>query len=342
MQDHLAITSIVGQVYQSDKQKVLQIVNRIAEKTEQEYEDAVDSWAGQLEENPKAADNFVDALKEYQDQLAADEKLSVLAGASLSDANEIDVSGLPDVNFVAYILDNSRQYPDLTEQLLEYYDDYYDDDYYDEYYGYPVYYPYYYRPRPVLDEIWDHIKDRPVEDLPENDVVNRLRDRQLFEQEFAEARQLRDDLNREQFVRQNAERFPELAKRIDTSQRRRQLEQKSPQDEPLGTQTQQRDIARAREQLREATAQREKQGDVAENRAQQREKEREMAESRAQQREKTREAYEQRARIQRQKADRDEKIARAQKDHKKSWQRSTQRERARPSRPQRPSPARRR
>lgn len=152
-------------------------------------------------------------MKAYANQAGQSEQLSDDNGAAVSEAGVLEISGLPDVNFVTYTLDNSKQYPYLTEELLEYYEDYYDDDYYDDY-GYGVYSPYYYRPRPVLDAVKREVLRRHLEDRPvQGPVEQRLRNQFAFEDEFAKARQSRPDLNRDDFLRENTARFPNAQKR---------------------------------------------------------------------------------------------------------------------------------
>ena len=260
MQEYLVLTGLIGKVYQDDKAKVLQQVTLMAEKAKKGYDEAIDTWAERLDDNPEAVEQLLAALKAYADQTGRSEQLvDDDTGMAVSEAGELEVSGLPDVNFVTYTLDNSEQYPYLTEEMLEYYEDYYDDDYHDDYHGYPVYHPYDYRPRPVLDAVKREVLRRHLENRPvQGPVEQRLRNQFAFEDEFANARQSRADINRDDFLRENTARFPNVQKRAVEPRTRTATAETPRRTERAKAKTEDRTTARAiserREKRTEATA----------------------------------------------------------------------------------------
>jgi uncharacterized protein YidB (DUF937 family) len=293
MEGHLVVTGLIGAVYENDKDKVLQLVSQMSEQAGQEHGRAVDTWVERLENNPESVEQLLAAYKAYADETGQPEQSANETGAAMSEANEVEVWGLPDANFVTYVLDNSEEYPNLNEEMLGYYEDYYDDDYYDRYYGYRRYYPYYYRPRRTLDAIRRWVRNRP--DRPEIEPhIKRIKARDHFEQEFATARQQNENLNREKFQSESPERFGNLERRPG-----------EPRTKPERPRTPQRDErAEARTQDR-ATAQA-----ITERRAK---------------------ATQERARVRRERATRDQQIRRARSNHRNSWQRSRDRSRRRGS-----------
>jgi len=252
MQEHLTLTGLMGAVYQNDKAKVRELVNQMAEKAKKGHDEAIDAWAERLDNNPEAVEQLLAALKAYGDETGQLEQLPDDTGAAVSDAGELEISGLPDVNFVTYTLDNSEQYPYLTEEMLEYYEDYYDDDYYDDDYGYGGYYPYDYRPRPVLDAVKREVLRRHLEDRPvQGPVEQRLRNQFAFEDEFANARQSRADLNRDEFLRESAGRFPNVQKRAVEPRTRTTAAERPRRTERAKAKTKDRTTARAISERRE-------------------------------------------------------------------------------------------
>jgi uncharacterized protein YidB (DUF937 family) len=243
MEEHLVVTGLIGQVYQNDKGKVLQLVNQMAEQAGQEHERAVDTWVERLEKSPESVEQLLAAYKAYTDETGQPEQLANETGATVSEANEVAISDLPDANFVTYVLDNSEEYPYLTEEMLEYYEDYYDDDYYDDYYGYRRYYPYRYRPRRALDAIKDWVRERPG--TPEMESLQRLQARDSFEQEFATARQQNENLNREKFLSESDSRFPKLERRAGEPHTRTEPAKIRQRDERAKPKTKDRAIAKA-------------------------------------------------------------------------------------------------
>jgi len=299
MQAHLTLTGLMGAVYQNDKATVLELVNLMAEKAKKGHDEAIDAWAERLDDNPEAVEQLLAALKAYADETGQSEELSDDTGAAVTDANELEISGLPDVNFVTYTLDNSEQYPYLTEEMLEYYEDYFDDDYFDYYYGYPVAHPRYYRPSPALDAVWDWVVDRRVQ----GPVEKRLAERFGFEDEFAKARQSRADLNRREFLRENTARFPNVQRRAGEARTRTAAETPR-RSERAKAEARERTTARAiserREKRTEATA-------------------RAVSERR------------EKRKVQRRKATQKQQINRARSNHQKTLQRSADRSRQRRS-----------
>ncbi|MHC4159094.1 MAG: hypothetical protein ACYSSO_08450 [Planctomycetota bacterium] len=246
MEEHLVLTGLIGAVYQNDKDKVLQVVSQMAKQAGQEHEGAVDKWVERLENNPESVEQLSAACKAYADETGQPEQLASETGAAVSEANEVQVSGLPDANFVTYVLENSQEYPYLTEEMLEYFEDYYDDDYYDRYYGYPGHYPYYYQPSPVLDAVKrevlrQHLEDRPVQ----GPVEQRLRNQFAFEDEFAKSRLSQADLNRQEFLRENTARFPNVQRRTGEPRTRTEPAKTRQRDERAKARTRGRDTARA-------------------------------------------------------------------------------------------------
>lgn len=292
MEEHLVVTGLIGAVYENDKGKVLQLVNQMAEQAGQEHERAVDTWVERLENNPESVEQLLAAYKAYADETGQPEQSANETGVAMSEANEVEVWGLPDANFVTYVLDNSEEYPNLNEEMLEYYEDYYDDDYYDRYYGYRRYYPNYYRPRRALDAIRRWARNRP--DTPEIEPLRRIQARDSFEQEFATARQQNENLNRKKFRSESPDRFGNLERRTG-----------EPRTRPERARTRQRD-ERAEARTRDrATAQA-----ISERRAK---------------------VTQERARVRRERATRDQQIRRARSNHRNSWKRSADRSRRRRS-----------
>ncbi len=292
MEEHLVVTGLIGAVYENDKGKVLQLVNQMAEQAGQEHERAVDTWVERLENNPESVEQLLAAYKAYADETGQPEQSANETGVAMSEANEVEVWGLPDANFVTYVLDNSEEYPNLNEEMLECYEDYYDDDYYDRYYGYRRYYPNYYRPRRALDAIRRWARNRP--DTPEIEPLRRIQARDSFEQEFATARQQNENLNRKKFRSESPDRFGNLERRTG-----------EPRTRPERARTRQRD-ERAEARTRDrATAQA-----ISERRAK---------------------VTQERARVRRERATRDQQIRRARSNHRNSWKRSADRSRRRRS-----------
>ena len=256
MQEHLMATSVLGEVYKNDKQKIKQIVNQIAKEVEVEHNSAVDAWVERLQDNPEATEQLIAAYEAYAGQAAKPEQLAELTNLELAEDGGVEVSDLPSSDFTTYILNNSDQYPNLSDEFLGYYDSYYYDDYY-RYggYYYPPYATHYYPVYPgrgeIGDSIKDWVKDRPqVEpyDRRQNraDRVERLREQGRFDKDFAQARRNRSDLDRGKFLRENADRYPNLARNVE---RRR--------DKPQAAKRRSRyDRPRTRQHSRSTTAQR--------------------------------------------------------------------------------------
>jgi uncharacterized protein YidB (DUF937 family) len=243
MEEHLVVTGLIGAVYENDKGKVLQLVSQMAEQAGQEHERAVDTWVERLENNPESVEQLLAAYKAYADETGQPKQSANETGVAMSEANEVEVWGLPDANFVTYVLDNSEEYPYLTEDMLEYYEDYYDDDYYDRYYGYRRYYPYYYRPRRALDAIRRWARNRP--DTPEIEPLKRIKARDRFEQEFAGARQQNENLNREKFRSESPDRFGNLERRTGEARTRTEPARTRQRDERAEARTRDRATAQA-------------------------------------------------------------------------------------------------
>ncbi len=243
MEEHLVLTGLIGAVYQNDKGKVLEVVSQMAEQAGQEHERAVDTWVERLENNPESAEQLLAACKAYADETGQPEQLANETGAAVSEANEVQVSGLPDANFVTYVLDNSQEYPSLTEEMLEHFEDYYDDDYYDDYHGYRVYHPYYYRPHRALDAIRDWVRDRPG--TPEREALRRIQAQDRFEQEFARTRQQNENLDREKFLSQSANRFGSIERRAGERRTRTEPAKTRQRDERAKAKAKDRATAKA-------------------------------------------------------------------------------------------------
>jgi uncharacterized protein YidB (DUF937 family) len=248
MEEHLVVTGLIGAVYQNDKGKVLQLVSQMAEQAGQEHERAVDTWVERLENNPESVEQLLAAYKAYADETGQPEQSANETGVAMSEANEVEVWGLPDANFVTYVLDNSQEYPNLNEEMLEYYEDYYDDDYYDRYYGYGRYYPYYYRPRRGLDAIRRWVRNRPG--IPEIEPLRRIQARDSFEQEFATARQQNENLNREKFLSESPDRFGNLERRTGEPRTRTEPARTRQRAERAEARTQERATAAAIQERR--------------------------------------------------------------------------------------------
>jgi len=232
LQDNLTVTGLVGAVYRNDKQVVKRLLNQIAERMEKGHYQTVDAWAERLQDNPEAVEQLKEAYKKYAAQTTEPDQLFWDTNFEVSEEGEVQVSDLPSAQFVTFILNSSDQYPYVCDQFLGHYGNYYHPYTYGRYEDYLdddllVVYP----SRDFGETMKDWVEDRPhilPEEPPEGErlqegVENRveqLREQGKFDKAFEKARQQRENLDRGQFLRDNADRYPNLKKRVDQYNRR--------------------------------------------------------------------------------------------------------------------------
>ena len=222
MQEHLAMTGLLGTVYSNDKTKVKQVFNQVAEIIEQEHEGAIDIWTERLQQNSKAVEQLTAASKAYAEQTTEPNRAPMETNFQVSKEGEVQIFDLPSSNFVMFILNNSDEYPYVSDEFLDYYDDYY----------YAAYRSLSYRrARPAaayhayqhLDDIHygvgDWLEDRPhiqPSTLSDNyeQRIEQIREQGRFDKAFEAARQAQPDINRDQFLRKNADSFPGVTKQV--------------------------------------------------------------------------------------------------------------------------------
>jgi hypothetical protein len=243
MQQNIVMTGLIGAVYADDKTTILDAVNRLAENSSTEHDEAVDEWAQILEDEPEIIAEMQAAQKDYTNYYQSPPASGYVDGPInqrtdycddygyyMSDDGVPTVYDLPCYGYTSYVLYYPHRYPYLAHRIIHHY------------YRRP--------PRPVHPIVRPPNRPRPPgpdrpepprpAQLPENSIdgfydavrdwrqenpqilndaflaedgkrVERLREYGQFQEQFRQERQKYPDLDRTSFLRRNPDKYPSLA-----------------------------------------------------------------------------------------------------------------------------------
>ena len=140
MNENPEIVAKIAEVYQRDKVHVLARLEEVSQQIDDEYDDAVQSWAQQLEANPEATQQLIAASQAYADQ----NDIAAPAPQDADPTTEVDVDTTEDDSDVTVnvSVDNSATQtapaPGYTAE------------------GYVQPYPYYYGPPPGYNDYYPY------------------------------------------------------------------------------------------------------------------------------------------------------------------------------------------
>ncbi|MHC4758842.1 MAG: hypothetical protein ACYTE8_09305, partial [Planctomycetota bacterium] len=131
MQQNLVMTGLIGAVYSDDKATIKETVNRLAENTNQEYNESVDDWAEILDDEPELIEELQAAQAGYAEWVAQPSTIQTYGnvqdyycddyGYYISDDGMPTVYGLPCYGYTSYVLYYPHRYPRISHWMLHHY-----------------------------------------------------------------------------------------------------------------------------------------------------------------------------------------------------------------------------